>query len=213
VRIVFVTLASLESFAAQHSQWALVLLFVLVALESFGLPLPGETALIACAVLASQGALSLGWVIGVATAAAIVGDNIGYWVAREGGRPLLARFGVTRRYAERYLPRAERFFARHGGKTVFLARFVSVLRVTAAWVAGLSQMKSSRFFVWNAAGGIVWATAVALLAYYAGEAAAKAIGRYGLYAGGGALLLAALGFVIARRIERRVVETPDKGVE
>ena len=96
-----VTLASLESFAAQHSQWALVLLFVLVALESFGLPLPGETALIACAVLASQGALSLGWVIGVATAAAIVGDNIGYWVAREGGRPLLARFGVTRRYAER----------------------------------------------------------------------------------------------------------------
>jgi membrane protein DedA with SNARE-associated domain len=186
---------------------------LLVALESFGLPLPGETALIACAVLASQGVLSLGWVIGVATAAAIVGDNIGYWVAREGGRPLLARFGVTRRYAERYLPRAERFFARHGGKTVFLARFVSVLRVTAAWVAGLSQMKSSRFFVWNAAGGIVWATAVALLAYYAGEAAAKAIGRYGLYAGGGALLFAALGFVIARRIERRVVETPDKGVE
>jgi membrane protein DedA with SNARE-associated domain len=205
-----VTLASLESFAAQHSQWALVLLFALVALESFGLPMPGETALIACGVLASQGALSLAWVIAIATAAAIVGDNVGYWVAREGGRPLLARFGVTRRYAERYLPGAERFFARHGGKTVFLARFVAVLRVTAAWTAGLSRMNSWRFFVWNAAGGIVWATGVALIAYYAGEAAAKAIGRYGLYAGGGVLVFAAIGFVIARRIERRVVDTPEK---
>ena len=208
-----VTLASVESFAAQHSQWALVLLFVLVALESFGLPLPGETALVACAVLASQGALSLGWVVAIAAIAAILGDNLGYWVAREGGRSLLARFGVTRRYAERYLPGAERFFARHGGKTVFLARFVTVLRVTAAWVAGLSRMKASRFFVWNAAGGIVWAIAVGLIAYYAGQAAAEAIGRYGLYAGGGSLLLAALGFLIARRIERRVVERPDETLE
>ena len=206
LRIVLVTLASVESLAAQHSQWALVLLFVLVALESFGLPLPGETALVACSVLASQGALSLGWVVGIAAVAAIVGDNIGYWVAREGGRTLLARFGVTRRYAERYLPVAERFFARHGGKTVFLARFVTVLRVTAAWVAGLSRMSASRFLVWNAAGGIAWAIAVGLIAYYAGEAAANAIGRYGLYAGGGTLLLAALGFLIARRIGKRALE-------
>jgi membrane protein DedA with SNARE-associated domain len=198
--------ASLSSFVAQHSDWALVLLFVLLALESFGLPLPGETTLIACSVLASQGALSIGWVVGVAIAAAIIGDNLGYWVARERGRMLLDRFAVTRRYADRYLPTTERFFARHGGKTVFLGRFVSVLRVTTAWVAGLSRMNWWRFLAWNAAGGIVWATTVALIAYYAGEAAANAIGKYGLYAGGGVLLLAAVGFVIARRIERRVVE-------
>jgi membrane protein DedA with SNARE-associated domain len=201
--------ASLSTFVEQHSQWALLLLFVLLALESFGLPLPGETTLIACAVLASQGSLSIGWVIGVATAAAIIGDNLGYWVAREGGRSLLERYGVTRRYAERYLPRAERFFARHGGKTVFIGRFVAVLRVTAAWTAGLSRMRWWRFLFWNAAGGIVWATTVGLIAYFLGEAAARTIGRYGLYAGGGVILLAAVGFVVARRIERRVVEAEE----
>jgi membrane protein DedA with SNARE-associated domain len=145
-------------------------------------------------------------VIVVGIAAAIIGDNLGYWVARERGRSLLDRFAVTRRYADRYLPVTERFFARHGGKTVFLGRFVSVLRVTAAWTAGLARMSWWRFLAWNAAGGIVWATGVALIAYFVGAAAADAIGRYGLYAGGGVLLLAAVGFVIARRIERRVVE-------
>jgi membrane protein DedA with SNARE-associated domain len=202
-------IASLSTFVAQHGQWALLLLFVLIALESFGLPLPGETTLIACGVLASQGSLSIGWVIGVATAAAIIGDNLGYWVAREGGRSLLERYGATRRYAERYLPPAERFFARHGGKTVFLGRFVAVLRVTAAWIAGLSRMSWWRFLFWNAAGGVLWATAVGLIAYFLGDAAAHAISRYGLYAGGGVVLLAAIGFVIARRIERRVVETEE----
>jgi membrane protein DedA with SNARE-associated domain len=201
--------ASLSSFVEQHSEWALLLLFALVALESFGLPLPGETTLIACAVLASQGALSIGWVIVVAIAAAIIGDNLGYWVARERGRSLLDRFSFTRKYADRYLPFTERFFARHGGKTVFLGRFVAVLRVTAAWVAGLAGMNWWRFLAWNAAGGIVWATTVALIAYFVGEAAAHAIGRYGLYAGGGVLLLAAVGFLIVRRIERRVVEEDD----
>jgi len=198
--------ASLSSFVEQHSDWALLLMFLLVALESFGLPLPGETTLIACAVLASQGALSIGWVIVVATAAAIIGDNLGYWVAREYGRTLLDRFAFTRRYADRYLPVTERFFARHGGKTVFLGRFVAVLRVTAAWAAGLSRMDWWRFLAWNAAGGIVWATSVALIAYFVGQAAADAISRYGLYAGGGVLLLAAVGFLIVRWIERRVVE-------
>lgn len=197
-------LASITSFIDQHSQWALLLLFVLLALESFGLPLPGETALIACGVLASQGALSIVSVITVAIAAAIIGDNLGYWVARRGGRPLLSHYRLTRRYAERYLPRAERFFRKHGGKAVFFGRFVAVLRVAAAWTAGLSRMHWWRFLAWNAAGGIVWATLVGLIAYYLGEAAANAIARYGLYAGGGALLLAALGFLIVRWLERRV---------
>ena len=107
-------LASITTFLDQHDQWALVLLFVLLALESFGLPVPGETALIACGVLASQGSLSIVWVIVVAILAAIIGDNLGYWAAREGGRPLLERHRLTRRYAQHYLPRGERFFAKHG---------------------------------------------------------------------------------------------------
>jgi membrane protein DedA with SNARE-associated domain len=199
-------LASVTSFIDQHSHWALLVMFALLALESFGLPLPGETALIACGVLASQGALSIGWVIVVAILAAIIGDNLGYWTARLGGRRLLLRYGLTRSYAERYLPRGERFFARHGGKTVFIGRFVAVLRVTAAWVAGLSHMHWWRFLAWNAAGGIVWATLVGVASYYLGNAAAKAIGTYGLFAAGGAVLLAVAGYFLVGRIERRIVE-------
>ena len=197
---------SLTTFINDHSQWALLLMFALLTLESFGLPVPGETALIACSVLASQGALSIGLVIVVGVLAAIVGDNLGYWAARTGGRPLLERYRLTRPYAERYLPRGERFFAKHGGKAVFFGRFVAVLRVTAAWVAGITHMHWWRFLGWNAAGGIVWATGVAVVSYYLGDAAASALSRYGLYAAGGAILLSAAGFLIVRRLERRVLE-------
>jgi membrane protein DedA with SNARE-associated domain len=199
-------LASFTTFIEQHSQWALLVMFVLLMLESFGLPVPGETALIACSVLASQGDISIVWVIVVGVLAAIVGDNLGYWAARKGGRPLLERHRLTRPYAEKYLPRGERFFAKHGGKAVFLGRFVAVLRVTAAWVAGISHMHWWRFLAWNAAGGIVWATSVALVSYYLGDAAASAFGRYGLYAAGGVLLLTALGFLIVRQLEKRVLK-------
>jgi membrane protein DedA with SNARE-associated domain len=198
--------ASITTFIDQHSHMALLVLFALLVLESFGLPLPGETALIACSVLASQGTLSITAVIVVASAAAIIGDNLGYWTARKGGRALLYRYRLTRRSAERYLPRGERFFAKHGGKAVFFGRFVAVLRVTAAWTAGLSHMNAWRFFAWNAAGGVVWATLVGLVAYFLGNAAAKTIGTYGLYAAGGALLLAAIGYLIVRRIDRRIAE-------
>src|SRR3954447_12446125 len=107
------------TFVEQHGQWALLLLLVLLTLESFGLPVPGETALIACSVLASQGSLSIVVVVLVGSFAAVLGDNLGYWAARKGGRPLLERHRLTRDYAERYLPQGERFFARHGGKAVF----------------------------------------------------------------------------------------------
>ena len=205
-----VPLASITSHIDQHPQQALTLLFVLLLLESFGLPLPGETALIACGVLASQGALSLGWVIAVAAIAAILGDNLGYWTARRGGRALLERYSLSRRYARRYLPRGERFFARHGGKTVFIGRFVAVLRVTAAWIAGLSHMDWWRFLGWNAAGGIAWATLVGLISYFVGSAAAKAIGTYGAIATGGTILVTVVGLLIVRRLEKRVTdEEPD----
>ena len=199
-------LASITSYIDQHPQQALLLLFALLLLESFGLPLPGETALIACGVLASQGALSIGWVIATAAIAAILGDNLGYWTARRGGRALLDRSSLTRGYAQRYLPRGERFFARHGGKTVFIGRFVAVLRVTAAWIAGLSHMRWWGFLAWNAAGGIVWATLVGLISYFVGSAAAKAIGTYGLIAGAGTILITIVGLLIVRRIEKRVID-------
>jgi membrane protein DedA with SNARE-associated domain len=204
-------LGSITGFIGHHSDWALPVLFLLLTLESFGLPVPGETALIASAVLASHGSFPLAAVIVVGIAAAVIGDNLGYWVARRGGRKLLYRFRLTHGYAEHYLPRGERFFAEHGGKAVFFGRFVAVLRVTAAWTAGLAHMDWWRFLAFNAAGGIVWATLVAVAAYLLGSAAADAIGHYGLLAGGGVVAITALGFLVARRIERRVVEEEDGG--
>jgi membrane protein DedA with SNARE-associated domain len=161
----------------------LPLLFVVVMIESFGIPLPGETALIAFGVLASQGHYSIILVIAVAAAGAIVGDNLGYLIiGRWGGRNLLERWGPLRRFSQRYLPPTERLMEKHGDKVVFFGRFVTVLRYTAAWVAGIAGMEWRKFLFWNAAGGICWATLVGLVAYYAGNAAADAIQRYGIYA-------------------------------
>src|SRR5438067_250208 len=129
---------------------------------------------------------SLFWVIVVAAAGAIVGDNIGYWLGRVGGRRLIYRWKFVARHAEKVLPPSERFFAKHGPKTVFFGRFIALLRVTSAWLAGISRMSWWKFLLWNAAGGIVWATGIALLAYYAGKAVTEAIDRFGLY---GALAL------------------------
>jgi membrane protein DedA with SNARE-associated domain len=168
----------------------LPLLFLVVMLESFGIPLPGETALIFFGVLASKGDYDIASVISVAAVAAIVGDNLGYWlIGRLGGRALLKRNRWLKRWADTVLPRAEGIMRRHGGKTVFFGRFVAVLRFTAAWVAGLGRMRWWRFLFWNAAGGIVWATAVGLVAFYGGKAAADAIQRYGLFAAAGVVVL------------------------
>ena len=187
----------------------LPVLFAVVLLESFGVPLPGETALIAFGVLAAEGHYSIASVIAVAAAGAIVGDNLGYWlIGRLGGRALFRRWGWLNKYSDRVLPRAESLMARHGGKTVFFGRFVSILRYTVAWVAGLSRMTWWRFLFWNAAGGIVWATAVGLTAYYGGQAAAAAIQKYGLYAAAIVLVAVVAGLLGVRytrgRIERRL---------
>ena len=191
----------------QH--YGLFFLFGIVALESAGAWLPGETALIAAAVLASQGRFSIVGVIVVAASAAIVGDNVGYWLGRLGGRRLLYRWGPVRRFANRVLPPAERFFRRHGGKTVFFGRFFAGLRVTAAWIAGMSHMPWWRFLFWNAAGGIVWATGVGLVAYYAGRAVADAIARYGVYGGIALAVVFVLG-IGALHVWRRRLEPKEE---
>jgi undecaprenyl-diphosphatase len=131
---------------------------------------------------------------------------MGYWLGREGGRRLLTRYGPLRRFSERVLPPAERFFERHGGKAVFLARFFGGLRVTGAWMAGITRMTWWRFLFWNAAGGIVWALAVGLIAYYAGKAAADAIARYGVYAAIAGGILVVVAIVVLHVWRRRVVE-------
>ena len=185
--------------------YGLIIVFLAIALETAGLPLPGETALIAAGVYASKGHLSITAVIVIAAAAAIIGDNIGYWLGRELGRRLIYRYAWMKRIADRVMPPAERFFDRHGGKAVFFARFFGGVRVTGAWMAGITRMSWWKFLFWNALGGIVWAAGVGLIAFYAGKAAADAIARYGVY-GGIAIGVVIVLVITALHVVRRRAE-------
>jgi membrane-associated protein len=174
------------------------LLFVLVMSEAAGVPIPGETALIAAAVLASQGKLEIVLVIALAAAGAIVGDNIGYLIGRKGGRWLLERPGLFHRQRLEVLRVGEPFFKTHGPKAVYFGRFLLGLRVWASWLAGATRMRWSSFALWNALGGISWATAVGLIAYLLGHSASHAIEAFGVY-GLVAVLLAIVSAVVLHR--------------
>jgi membrane protein DedA with SNARE-associated domain len=201
-----VTPLAATSLTSLLEHYGLVILGFVVAAESAGLPLPGETALVAAGVLASDGHFSIVAVIAVASAGAIIGDNIGYWLGRELGRGFLQRYAIVRRFSDRVLPPAERFFQRHGGKAIFAARWFSGFRVAGAWIAGFAHMPWWRFFFWNAAGGITWATTVGLVSYYAGRAAADAIERYGLLGALVVLILVVVIVVVVHFWRKRMVE-------
>ncbi len=172
--------------------YGLVMLFLAILLESAGVPLPGETGLITASMLASRGHLDITSVILFAAVAAIVGDSVGYWGGRLGGRRVLYRWPVVAAYADRVVPPTERFFQLHGGKTVFAARFITGLRVAGAWIAGATRMDWWRFLCWNAAGGIAWAAGIGFLTYYLGRTTTDLLGHYGLIVGGVADVAAAL---------------------
>jgi membrane protein DedA with SNARE-associated domain/membrane-associated phospholipid phosphatase len=158
-----------ETIAGLVATYGYLFVFVLVGLESLGIPLPGETALVTAAAYAALGHLSIVFVIVAAAAGAIVGDNAGYWIGRIGGRAFVLRYGKKFRLNEEQLARAERFFHRHGGKTVFIGRFIALLRSWAAVLAGIGSMPYAEFTAYNASGGIVWATAFGLLGYFFGR--------------------------------------------
>jgi len=159
--------------STQHVGYALLVL--LVGGESMGLLLPGETALIAAAVVAHGGGLQIPVVIALAAVAAIVGDNIGYALGRAGARSLLLVAGPFAAGRTAVLARGEAFFTRHGRKAVFFGRWIPVLRITAAWLAGASRMPWPAFTLWNAAGCISWAVSVGLAGYALGAAATGAL--------------------------------------
>ena len=178
------------------------LLFLVVMAESSGVPIPGETGLIAAAVLASLGKLQIELVIPIAAVAAIVGDNIGYLIGRKGGRWLLERPGRFQRQRREALETGESFFDRHGPKAVFFGRFVLGLRVWASWLAGATHMPWRSFVLWNALGGIIWATGVGLIAYFIGHSAGNAIQAFGYY-GLAAVVIALVSAFLMHRRHRR----------
>jgi membrane protein DedA with SNARE-associated domain len=180
------------------------LLALLVGAEASGVPLPGETALIGSAVLASDGHLSIEIVIAIAAVAAIVGDNIGYLIGARFGRRLLTRPGRTQRRRLEALARGNALMERHGPKAVFFGRWIAGLRIWASWLAGMTTMPWRSFLVWNALGGITWALWFGLLGYFGGEAVAHVIARAGL----GVAIVVVSGFlagyvVMHLRVRRR----------
>jgi membrane protein DedA with SNARE-associated domain len=161
----------LDGDTVQHliAHYGYAAIFLVVMMESTGIPMPGETILISAAVLAgTKHALDIRGVIAAAAGGAIVGDNIGFWVGREFGDPLLKKWGylvgldARKRLLGRYL------FARYGGSIVFFGRFVALLRAFAAVLAGANNLAPWRFFVFNALGGVVWATVFGLGGYLLG---------------------------------------------
>lgn len=170
-----------ETVATVLHTYGYAAILLVVALESAGIPMPGETVLISAAIYAGTTQnMTIGWVIASAAAGAIIGDNLGFWVGREAGPPILARFGHLVGLDARRQKLGQYLFRQHGGKIVFFGRFVAFLRAFAALLAGANRVQPVRFFAYNAAGGIVWATIFGLGGYFLGSEFHRIAGPFGL---------------------------------
>jgi membrane protein DedA with SNARE-associated domain len=176
---------------------------VIIALESMGLPLPGESVLALAAVYAARHDQSIVTVVASAVTGAIVGDNVGYWIGREVGYSLLRRYGSRIGLSPAKIKLGQYLFMRHGAKVVFLGRFVAVLRVLAAVLAGVNRMDWRRFLIANAAGAVLWASVVGFGAYLFGKAVTHVTGPLGVALAviGLAAVVAGLLFVRAHEAE------------
>jgi membrane protein DedA with SNARE-associated domain len=184
------------------ARYGYAVVFAGVFLENTGLPVPGETALLAGAALANFGQLSLAWVTVTAIAAAILGDNLGFFIGRRGGRRLAERHGWRIGLTPERLLRFDRFFLRHGPKTVFAARFITGLRVVGAVLAGGSGMKWPQFLFFNATGAVVWCTVIASAGYslaYSWATLERWVGGSGLMALALVAAIGIIGWLRARR--------------
>ena len=182
--------------------------FALIAVETMGIPVPGETALIGAALLAHEGQMSIVALVALAAAAAIIGDNVGFAIGRKGGRRLFEMPGPFHHHRLAALEVGEPFFQRHGPKAVFLGRWVAGLRIASAWLAGMNKMDWPTFLFWNALGGICWAASIGLGVFFVGHAFEKVLGIGGIVAAGvvsGALV----GFFVWRRVRARGSAEPD----
>jgi len=202
--------AELIHLIATYGYW---IVGAIVALESMGIPMPGETILIAAALYAgTTHQLDIGLVIVSAAAGAVVGDNIGYWVGREGGYRLLRRYGARIGITERRIKLGQYLFLRHGGKVVFFGRFVAVLRAFAAFLAGVNRMSWPHFFLANVAGGVVWSTIFGVGAYVFGAAihsVSKPLAISFAIAAAGAIIV---GLIFMRRHEHELENEADRAL-
>ena len=186
---------------------------VSVGIESIGIPFPGETLLIIAAIYAgTTHRLFIPFVILAAASGAILGDNIGYLIGREGGYRLLRRYGRYIGLDERKLKLGIYLFRKHGGKIVFFGRFVALLRALAAFLAGTNRMPWPRFLLFNALGGIVWATLYGTGGYLLGNNIHRFTGPLGTVTIILAVFLILVGLVVIRRNEHRLEDEAEKAL-
>jgi membrane protein DedA with SNARE-associated domain len=179
---------------------------LVVAAECLGIPLPGETALIAGAALAARGHLSLFWVIASASVGVVIGGAGGYWIGRTGGHAFVVRFGKWFGIKERELDLARSFFDRHGIVAVALGRFLPVIRILTGLVAGITQMPFWRFMSVNTIAGAAWATLFGVLGYEFSHDMVRLQRRYGPVVGIVLLCLAIVAFVVFKLNEQRIAK-------
>lgn len=160
---------SLKLLEPYLGHYGYALLFAIIFVESFGIPAPGQTLLIAAAVLAAHAKLNIVLVLLVAFAAAVSGDSLGYWIGYFGGHSLIRRFGKYVRIREQHVQRMEIIFARYGGWFVTFARFFEVLRQVNGLVAGIAAMPFRRFLLFNACGAVLWVGVWGLGTFYLGR--------------------------------------------
>jgi membrane protein DedA with SNARE-associated domain len=205
---------STDTINAWLESYGYLVVFGLVMLESIGLPVPGETALIAAALYAgTTHKLEIWAIVAVAAAAAIIGDNIGYSIGRYGGARLLLRYGHKIHLHEGRLKIGIWLFRRHGGKVVFWGRFVSILRTWAAFLAGANHMEWRRFLFFNAAGGIVWATLYGVVYYVFGATLSRLSTTIDVTIGIGSAALLIAFVVWTRRKEGELQKRAEREIE
>jgi membrane protein DedA with SNARE-associated domain len=194
-------------------QYGYGLLGLVVCLEAMGLPLPGESLVIAAALYAgATHELNIGLVVAVTAASAIIGDNIGYAIGRTVGARLVARYGHYVGLTEKRLNIGRYMFSRHGGKVVLFGRFIAVLRTLAALLAGITEMRWTHFLAANAAGGILWASLYGFGAYLLGNQVRKLTGAAAIVAGVAAVAAVAISIWLARRRERQMAAEAERAL-
>ncbi len=200
--MISVTTHSLLHLLDSYGYWAVL---VFIAIESMGIPFPGETMLFVAAIYSgTTHHLSIPLVIVAAASGAILGDNLGFLIGREGGYRLLRRYGRYIRLNERKLKLGQYLFLKHGGKVVFFGRFVAVLRAWAAFLAGMNRMRWPGFLLFNALGGIVWATLFGLGGYFLGDNIHRLTGPVSITTIVLAVLFSIALLVFVRRNEQRL---------
>ncbi len=160
------TLDTLQELARLYGYWAV---FIGIAIENMGIPLPGETIVIVGGFLAGSGELNYWLVLSSAIAGAILGDNFGYWVGRFGGWQLLVKIGRVFGIQEQQLEQAKDRYSRNAMQAVFFGRFVTLLRIFAGPLAGITQMPYKQFLLCNSGGAAVWATTIVSLSFFLGK--------------------------------------------